>query len=191
MKDDGSMARLDDLAAFAQRHSIKLGTIADLISYRLRKECCVEWLGDDEIESRYGGAFTLKTYRNTLNGQEHSVLVKGDLLASQPILVRVHAMNMRSDLLGVGDDVLHQSMKAVAAHGSGVIVLLRGDGMQERPAAQSQDGDSPMLRHYGIGAQILRHLGVVDMVLLTKSPKNIVGLQGYGLNIIDQKWIEA
>jgi 3,4-dihydroxy 2-butanone 4-phosphate synthase/GTP cyclohydrolase II len=181
MKDDGTMARLPDLVAFAQRHNLKVGTIADLIAFRLQNEKLVERMGEQTIQSQYGGAFRLITYKNRLNGMDVHALVRGQVNTDKPTLVRVHAMNIASDVLGVGDSGLHQAMQAVANEGAGVIVLLKGMSMSEAP------DDKQVLRSYGIGAQVLRDLGVHDMILLTHAAKHIIGLNGFGLNIVEQR----
>ncbi len=199
MNEDGTMSRMDDLIAFSQKHSLKLGTIADLIAYRLRTEQCVEHLKQEQIESRYGGAFTLHTYRNLMTGEENMALVKGTPDYTKPVLVRVHAMNVKTDLLGIGQDTLHCAMDAVGAAGAGVVLLLQSTRAMEEDSTQGLANSAndkaakaavkteKTLRSYGIGAQILIHLGVRDMVLLTSSPKHVIGLQGFGLNIVEQR----
>ncbi|MBU6235055.1 MAG: 3,4-dihydroxy-2-butanone-4-phosphate synthase [Alphaproteobacteria bacterium] len=178
MKDDGTMARLPDLVGFAQRHGMKIGTIADLIAFRLRNEKLVERMAEQPIQSRFGGAFRHITYRNRLNGSEVHALVKGDVSATKPTLVRVHAMNIQSDVFGAGDSGLHHAMETVGQEGAGVIVMLKG--MEAKDEKQT-------LRGYGIGAQVLRDLGVHDMILLTSAAKHIIGLNGFGLNIVEQR----
>lgn len=192
MNEDGTMARLDDLVAFTQRHNIKLGTIADLIAYRLKNEKCVEHISAEVIESRYGGAFTLHRYKNLLSGDEHMALVKGQPDFSQPVLTRVHAMNVKTDLLGIGKDSLHTAMQDIAEEGAGVILILQSsdtmqDEMKTGEKVEAAPDTDKVLRSYGIGAQILQDIGVKDMVLLTSSPKHVIGLQGFGLNIIEQR----
>lgn len=181
MKDDGTMARLPDLVSFAQLHNVKIGTIADLIAFRLRTEKLVERMAETTVQSRFGGAFRMITYRNRLNGQDVQALVRGDVKPDQPTLVRVHALNMAADVLGAGDSALHQSMETIANAGAGVIVLLKGMPMADAPDPKHT------LRSYGIGAQVLRDLGVHDMILLTHSAKHIIGLNGFGLNIVEQR----
>lgn len=183
MKDDGTMARLPDLMDFAKGHEMKIGTIADLIAYRLRHENCVHLVKSETIQSRYGGEFTLRTFRNALTGEESMALVKGTPDYNHPVLVRVHAMNVKTDLLGIGADNLHAAMEAVAEAGAGIVLLL--------PPPAEETGVAPRiettLRSYGIGAQILKNIGVRDMILLTSSHKHIAGLQGFGLNIVEQR----
>ncbi len=179
MKDDGTMARLPDLVAFAQKHNIKVGTIADLIAFRLRTEKLVERMSEQVIESKHGGTYRMLTYRNRLNGAEAYALVKNAPAQDGPTLVRMHAMNIASDVLGAGDSALHQAMDAIGREGAGVVVLLKG---MEAGADERQT-----LRSYGIGAQILCDIGVQNMILLTHSAKHVIGLGGFGLNIVEQR----
>jgi 3,4-dihydroxy 2-butanone 4-phosphate synthase/GTP cyclohydrolase II len=191
MNDDGSMARLPELLAFAAQHGLKVGTIADLIAYRRRSEKLVRRLTQTRITTANAGEFTCYVYAQSPEYAEHIALVKGSIPADKPTLVRMHAHDFLSDVLGDNAmgraGVLHQAMQMVDAAGSGVIVLLR----EPRPsavsdAARSRAGEpsaQPALRDYGIGAQILLDLGVKDMQLITTQPKMIVGLEGYGLHI--------
>ena len=196
MNDDGTMARLPDLVAFAQRHNIKVGTIADLISHRLRNERLVEPDIATSLTSRFGGDFRLQVYTNVLDGIEHAVLVKGDVTTPEPVLVRVHSVNLLEDLLGDGvqgrGDQLHRAMEMIGTAGRGVVVLLREPSktsLSERIKVSL--GETPPqprdLRVYGIGAQILADLGVRDMILLSNSDKTIVGLEGYQLRVVETR----
>lgn len=195
MNDDGTMARLPDLIGFAQTHGFKIGTIADLIAYRRRTECLVERIYEDDFSSRYGGDFKFYLYANRVQYAEHIVLVKGDVEAAKdPVLVRMHAVNIFQDILGGDEDsVLHKSMEIIGDEGCGVIVILR----QANPASLSRrlmkDGETTdrdqSLRDYGIGAQILQDLGIQNMVLLTNSPRAVAGLEGYGLYITGHRAI--
>ncbi|MCB1562133.1 MAG: 3,4-dihydroxy-2-butanone-4-phosphate synthase [Alphaproteobacteria bacterium] len=200
MNDDGTMARLPDLVAFAQRHGYKVGTIADLIAYRRRTESLVKSVYQGPFQSAYGGDFILHLYVNTLQHAEHIALVKGDITASDtPILVRMHAVDILGDMLGEkATPALQRSMEMIAEHGRGVIVILREpdpyalstrlEGKRKKRSSSGSDtdhqvGNAPVLRDYGIGAQILLDLGVRNMILLSDHPKNVVGLDGYGLYI--------
>jgi 3,4-dihydroxy 2-butanone 4-phosphate synthase/GTP cyclohydrolase II len=190
MNDDGTMARLPDLIAFAQRHGLKIGTIADLIAHRRRTERLVERRAESVIESIYGGTFRLIVYVNTVEYAEHIALVKGDIAAPGPVLVRMHALNVLTDVLGDrGGSDLTAAMRVIAHEGRGVVVLIR----EPRPTAISErvqrtaNGETPPLRDYGVGAQILLDLGVREMVLLTNHPRTIVGLEGYGLSIVEHR----
>ena len=196
MNDDGTMARLPDLVAFAQRHGLKVGTIADLIAYRLTNDRLVEREIATDFHSRFGGDFRLQVYVNVLDGVEHVALVKGDVTTAEPVLVRVHAVNMLEDLLGEGEsgrgDQLHRAMELIGAAGRGVIVILREpapDGISQRiRISLGHQPDKPRdLRVYGIGAQILSDLGVKSMVLLSNTGRTIVGLEGYGLSVVETR----
>ena len=184
MNEDGTMARLPDLVAFAQRHALRIGTISDLIAYRRRHDNLVRETAVDTVTSEYGGAWQMRVFVDTAGGGEHIVLSKGDLASPEPVLVRMHAINPLEDLLGIHAGRAHQlrdAMLAIAAEGRGVVVVLRETG------AKLELGDhvSPnRLRQYGIGAQILNALGLHELVLLTNSPSpKVVGLDGYGLSI--------
>lgn len=194
MNDDGTMARLPDLIAFAQLHGLKVGTIADLIAYRRRHDNLVACISEGEMESVYGGKWKLKTYVNRAEYAEHLVLIKGDIDPSKPTLVRMHALSIFDDILGeVGHRTgqLQAAMQAIGEHGSGVIVIIR-DTRPDRlsqimNARATQTQEELVLRDYGIGAQILVDLGLKDLILLTRSPKhNIIGLEGYGLQVVDE-----
>jgi 3,4-dihydroxy 2-butanone 4-phosphate synthase/GTP cyclohydrolase II len=198
MNDDGTMARLPDLAALAKTHGLKIATIADLISYRLQNERFVERVLETNLESRYGGHFRMIVYANKAAYVEHVALVKGDLTESGPVLVRVHAFNVLDDVLGdLGGrhhGELHAAMRLIGEKGRGVVVLIR----EPRPTSLSErlkgrEGaaapPSSDLRDYGVGAQILLDLGVRDMILLSNTKRTIVGLEGYGLSVVDRRAI--
>jgi len=191
MKEDGSMARLPDLVAFAQLHNLKIGTISDLIAYRRRHDNLVRETAVQAIESEYGGEWMLRVFTDETAGAEHLVMTKGDLASPEPVLVRMHAINPLDDLLAVSPERAHQlpdAMRMIAAEGRGVVVLLRDMSMK---LALGTQGSPQTLRQYGLGAQILGALGVHDMILLTNSPSpRIVGLEGYGLSITGTRRIE-
>lgn len=200
MNDDGTMARRPDLVAFAQYHGLRIGTIADLIAYRRRSERMVERIIERRPITAPGGTFDLCVYAAKPGYSEHIALVKGDLSAPGPVLVRMHAVNILEDMLaGQGDRpagaVLHGAMRAIEEAGRGVIVLIRESNptfISQKLTATEATGADPAneLRYYGIGAQILVDLGVRDMVLLTNSRRTIVGLDGYGLTVLEQRPIE-
>ena len=191
MKEDGTMARLPDLLEFAQLHGLKVGTIADLIAFRRRHDRIVERMTDTKLNSRFGGEFGVRVYKNTVEYAEHIALVKGDVSADGPVLVRMHALDLFSDVLGDSARAtggLEAAMARISAEGRGVVVLIR----EPRPTAltdrlrQDQAGgaaDPGELRDYGVGAQILIDLGVREMILLTNSPRAVIGLDGFGLSI--------
>ncbi len=193
MNDDGTMARLPDLVKFAQTHGLKVGTIADLIEWRRRRERLVQPVTETLFDSVHGGQFRLVVYRNTVAYAEHIALVKGDITQGGPVPVRMHAISILEDVLGdtrsthSGD--LQSAMRAIGEIGRGVIVLIREPSptsLSDRLRAD-RGKSGAALRDYGVGAQILLDLGVRDMELLTNSPKTIVGLDGYGLTIVGHR----
>jgi len=203
MKDDGTMARLDDLVEFASAHNLKIGTIRDLIAYRRRHDHFVEKRAEARFKSRWGGEWTAMTFYNKAAGTENVALVKGHVDPEQPTLVRMHAISVLSDVFGEEGErgeVLARSMQMIAEAGSGVIVLLGRVGAAVAGvtrALMQRSGSSPdhmpleELRDYGVGAQILTELGVQDMILLTNSHHTLVALDGYGLSIVGERPINA
>jgi len=192
MNDDGTMARMPDLVAFAQHHGLKLGTIADLIAHRRRTERLVRRVQEGQIEHAIGGDWRLVVYTNTLEYAEHLAMVKGDVAAPGPVLVRMHAANLLNDTVaGTGTQDLHDSMRMIDAAGRGVVVILRDwrrTNMSEQVRLSSDRKVlQPEIRDYGIGAQILADLGVRDMVRLSNNPRPLVGLEGYGLRVIETR----
>jgi 3,4-dihydroxy 2-butanone 4-phosphate synthase/GTP cyclohydrolase II len=194
MNDDGTMARLPDLVGFCQRHGLKLGAIADLIAYRRKNERIVARAAATTIDSIHGGSFDMIVYNNTVSYAEHVALVKGDLTGPEPVLVRMHALNLMTDVLGerargYGHE-LHAAMREIGQAGRGVIVLIRDPsptGISDRVKRQNGQGGGAELRDYGVGAQILLDLGVKEMVLLTNAQRTIVGLDGYGLKVVERR----
>lgn len=199
MNDDGTMARLPDLIGFAQYHGLKVGTIADLIAWRRRAESLVERRLETMFDSRYGGQWRLHIYVNRVSGIEHVALVKGDVRGDTPVLVRMHALSVLDDVLGdLGGGRsrdLIAAMESIGAAGRGVVVLIREprpDSLTERLTAQLSGSTPPgaagkQLRDYGVGAQILVDLGVRQMILLSNTPRTIIGLDGYGLTVVAQQ----
>ena len=205
MNDDGTMARRDDLIAFAQRHGLKIATIADLIAYRRRHDNLVTRTLETSFESRFGGTFNMAIYTSEVSAAEHVALWVGDPSAEGPVLVRMHALNVLDDVLGdrrssKGRE-LHEAMSMIGRAGRGVIVLLREAEMSSLlNQVRARLGEAPGageasipggLRDYGVGAQILLDLGVRDMVLLSNTRRTIVGLEGYGLSVVDQRPIKV
>jgi 3,4-dihydroxy 2-butanone 4-phosphate synthase/GTP cyclohydrolase II len=192
MNDDGTMARLPDLVAFAQMHGLKIGTIADLIAYRRRTERFVERVMDTPFESVHGGPFRLMLYRNIIEGQEHVALVHGKIEPGTPTLVRMHQVDFAADLLGHVEDrqsYIPRALKAITAHdGPGVVVFLRDptlQGLAERLAGTNKPAAvDRSLRNYGVGAQILLDLGVRDMIAMSSTRPEPAALEGYGLRIV-------
>jgi 3,4-dihydroxy 2-butanone 4-phosphate synthase/GTP cyclohydrolase II len=196
MNDDGTMARLPDLVAFAQRHNLKLGTIADLIAHRRRTEKLVKRVEQGNVAGAKGELWRMTAYESKVDHVEHLAVAIGDLSGPEPVLVRMHAVDTIADMLGaVHLANLHGARQEIFEAGRGVIVLIR----EARPTAISErirnlvsgGGEAPDLRDYGIGAQILLDLGVKDMILLSNHKRHIVGLEGYGLNVVEQRAIEG
>jgi 3,4-dihydroxy 2-butanone 4-phosphate synthase/GTP cyclohydrolase II len=196
MNDDGTMARLPDLLTFAQLHGLKVATIADLIAYRLRHDTIVRRTVETTLHSKYGGDFRMMVFINSIDGAEHVALVLGDVTTPEPVLTRVHVLSVVEDVLGGrgggrGGE-LEAAMRAVAAAGRGVIVLIREvqlGRLSESLKAETSDGDGEAgdLREVGIGSQILLALGVHDMILLSNNKRTIIGLEGYGLSVVEHK----
>ncbi len=200
MREDGGMARMEDLIAFAQLHNLKIGTIRDLIAYRLKKDRQVIETAEAKFESRWGGGWVAKTFLNTASGVEQIALVKGKVDPERPTLVRMHALSLFADAFAEAGErgaLLEGAMKAIADEGAGVIVVINRpmpDGLSQALKVRSgaaQQRDTEQLRDYGVGAQILAALGVHDMILLTNSHHTPVALAGYGLAIVGERPIPA
>jgi 3,4-dihydroxy 2-butanone 4-phosphate synthase/GTP cyclohydrolase II len=205
MNDDGTMARMADLARFAKVHNLKIGAIEDLIAYRLKNDRIVKRVARTEVETSVAGNFELYVYETTSEPAEHLALVKGNIAKGGPVLVRVHAINMLRDMLGIGGigesgTAIEQAMREIEAEGRGVIVLIRDlrpksvsnwVARGQLPGAGSDLGKERRQVEIGIGSQILSDLGVKDMVLLTTSPQHVyVGLEAFGLRITGTRKIE-
>ncbi len=190
MNDDGTMARLPDLIDFARRHDLKIGAISDLIAYRRDHDHIVERVGETPLDTTFGEGFRTIVYRNKLDGAELLAVVRGAIRPERPVLVRMHRFDFPGDLLGehgAREALIPKAMRAIAADpDGGVMVLLRdpmpGPLARRLPLGGDHD-DARMLREYGVGAQILRDLGVARMILLSNAPQKIIGLEGYGLSV--------
>ena len=199
MRDDGSMARFDDLMDFARGHGLKIGTIRDLIAYRLKKDHLVERVATCPFTANSGAQWQAHVFRDKASGEEQLALVFGALDTSKPVLVRMHSLDLFADVLGESgrkSGVMHAAMRAIEEHGSGVVVMLHAAApgslsrsIDLRSGKQAEMGDA--VRAYGTGAQILAALDIHDMVLLSNSRHSPVGLSGYGLAIIEERPIKA
>ncbi len=212
MNDDGTMSRMPDLEKFGEEHGLSICTVADLIEYRLSKESFVRRVADAKLPSGFGGDFKIVVYENDVDDYLHIALVKGEFTEDEPVLVRVHSECLTGDIFGSQrcdcGDQLQSAMKMLEEEGKGVIVYVRQEGRgiglvnkikayalqdcgMDTVEANEKLGFKADQRNYGIGAQVLVDLGVRKMRLMTNNPKKLVGLQGYGLSIVEQVPLEV
>jgi 3,4-dihydroxy 2-butanone 4-phosphate synthase/GTP cyclohydrolase II len=208
MNDDGTMARMNDLEKFAEKHNLKIATIADLVAYRLREDTLVQRAVEARVPTEHAGEFKAVVYSNSVDKLDHLALVKGDISKVERVLVRVHSECLTGDVFGSSRCdcglQLNAAMKMIDQEGAGIVLYMRQEGrgiglvnklkaycLQDEEGVDTIEANHMLgfksdLRDYGIGAQILRDLGVKKMAILTNNPKKIVGLEGYGIEVVDR-----
>jgi len=185
MNSDGTMARVDELKVFAKKHNIKIGTIEALIEYRLENECFVEEQDSSLIQKTLGKGFRVKLFKDQLSGREHLAFVKGDISGNEPVLVRVQVENLMNDVFDVAinsqDSSLKKSLDMIDSEGRGVFIYLRNTALEGRTLTGFQMDE----KEYGVGAQILRSLGLSKIILISNHATKKVGIKGFGIDIVD------
>jgi len=195
MSDDGTMSRLPEICLFASKHNLKVGTVSDLIRYRLKNTQIVQLISERPFDSKMGKDFTLKIFKNKLSGEKHYALTKNIQSDSTPYLVRMHRLNIEKDIFAekniFGDEILH-SFNLIEEKGSGAIVLINSDiapNIYKVFDQRNKQSNKLELREYGVGAQILKNIGIKKIILLSNSNKKIVALDGFDIEIVQQKKI--
>lgn len=212
MNEDGTMARMGDLEIFAEKHNLKIATIADLVAYRLREDTLVQRAVEARVPTEHAGEWKAVVYTNSIDKLDHLALVKGDISKAERILVRVHSECLTGDVFGSARCdcglQLNAAMKMIDQEGCGIVLYMRQEGrgiglvnklkaycLQDEQGVDTVEANHLLgfksdLRDYGIGAQILRDLGVKKMAILTNNPKKIVGLEGYGIEVVERLPLE-
>lgn len=212
MNDDGTMARMSDLEKFAEKHDLKIATIADLVAYRLREDTLVKREVEARVPTEHAGVFKAIVYSNSVDQLDHLALVKGDISSVERVLVRVHSECLTGDVFGSSRCdcglQLNAAMQMIDQEGCGIVLYMRQEGrgiglvnklkaycLQDDEGVDTVEANHRLgfksdLRDYGIGAQILRDLGVKKMAILTNNPKKIVGLEGYGIEVVERLPLE-
>ncbi len=211
MNEDGTMARRPELEVFAKEHDLKIVSVADLIEYRMRKEMLVHRAAEAQMPTEFGGEFHAVVYENDVDKMEHVALIKGEINPEEPVLVRVHSECLTGDVFGSNrcdcGEQLHAAMAMIEKNGSGVVLYMRQegrgiglvnkikayhlqDGGRDTVEANEELGFQDDMRDYGVGAQILIDLGIKKMRLMTNNPRKMVGLEGYGLELVERVSIE-
>ena len=197
MKDNGEMARLPDLIIFAKKHNIKIGSISDLIAFRRKNEIYIKRVSESILESKFGGVWRIIIYKNIIDQSEHIALVKGVINKKETIFVRVHALDLLSDVLGNqttdrNGSELSTAMETIAKKGNGIIILIRDVSPESlsnkiSKILKTSSRNNRNIREYGVGAQMLSDLGVKNMTILSNKKANAIGLEGFGLTIKNWK----
>ena len=195
MSEDGSMARLPEIIKFAKLHNLKVGTVSDLIKFRLKKTKIVEQISERPFESEMGSKFTLKVFQNTISGEKHYALVKNLSDVKQPVLVRMHRLDVTKDIFeekNIFGSEIKSAFQLIEKNGSGAIVLINSDmspNILKTFNKRKRSKNKLELREYGVGAQILSLLQINKIILLTNTKKRIIALDGFNIEIVDQRKI--